>query len=241
MAKAKPAEDKSKITDVAHPGKTPPSETSKPIITNRPVLKDPMVVEDDDADKVAVTIDKPHVGKVLTPDEPTVADQPAATASLADTTKTEEANSAPAEPEKSAKPAAPKKSETPPKDEKSIAETAPKTDDQPATDNDKPASEEETAETAPDDDAQKAPQPAPADLQAEEAKRAEHEAAIQKLADSKQYYLPINSVEKRRTKRVVLLGVVLSIVLVAAWLDIALDAGLVQVDGLKPVTHFFSN
>lgn len=235
MAEAKPAADKSKIADVAHPGKTPPSDTSKPIITNRPVLKDPMVVEDDAAAKVAVTIDKPHVGRILSPDKPATDDKPATIAKAEDS----------ADPEKPEKPVTPKTktTETPPEDEKSIAEAAPETDDEPAPaiDNETDASEEETAETTPDDDTQKTPKTASADLQAEKTKQAEHDAAIQKLVESKQYYLPINSVEKRRTKRVLLLGVVLSIVLVAAWVDVALDAGLVQIDGLKPVTHFFSN
>jgi hypothetical protein len=39
----------------------------------------------------------------------------------------------------------------------------------------------------------------------------------------------------------VALGVVLAIVLALAWADIALDAGLIQINGVKPVTHFFSN
>ena len=42
-------------------------------------------------------------------------------------------------------------------------------------------------------------------------------------------------------KRFVALGVLLSILLLLAWADIALDAGLVKVNSVKPVTHFFSN
>jgi hypothetical protein len=64
--------------------------------------------------------------------------------------------------------------------------------------------------------------------------------ALQKLLEEKTYYLPINSREKRKTKRFVLLGIVLSIILIAAWADIALDAGLIHIDNVKPVTHFFS-
>lgn len=78
-------------------------------------------------------------------------------------------------------------------------------------------------------------------LNAEAEAKAKHDAAIQKLVDSKQYFLPINAVEKRRTKHFVILGVLLSILLLLAWGDIALDAGLIQVSGVKPVTHFFSN
>ena len=68
-----------------------------------------------------------------------------------------------------------------------------------------------------------------------------HDAAIQKLIDSKKYELPINSVEQRRSKRVVVFGVALSLILIVAWADIALDAGLIHISGIKPVTHFFSN
>jgi len=72
------------------------------------------------------------------------------------------------------------------------------------------------------------------------AAAAKREAALQKLVESKKYVLPINSLEQRRTKRVVLLGLLLSLLLAAAWVDIALDAGLIHLAGLHPVTHFFS-
>lgn len=74
----------------------------------------------------------------------------------------------------------------------------------------------------------------------EAVKQAKHEAAIQKLVESKQYVLPINAVEKRRSKRVVIFGILLSLLLVAAWVDLALDAGLIEIDGIQPITHFFS-
>ncbi len=69
----------------------------------------------------------------------------------------------------------------------------------------------------------------------------ENEAKIQKLVLEKRYFLPINSQEKRRTERFVVLGIVLILLLAAAWADIALDAGLVHIDGIKPLTHLFSN
>lgn len=76
---------------------------------------------------------------------------------------------------------------------------------------------------------------------AEAAEQAEHDATVQKLVDGKQYFLPINAVEKRKSRRFILLGVVLSLVLAVAWVDVALDAGLIHISGLKPATHFFSN
>lgn len=80
-----------------------------------------------------------------------------------------------------------------------------------------------------------------AEAEAEAVKETERAAAIQKLVDDKQYYLPINSVEKRRSRRFVALGVLLSMLLAVAWVDVALDAGLIHIGNIKPVTHFFSN
>lgn len=102
---------------------------------------------------------------------------------------------------------------------------------------------EETVSDEPKESAKKAPtaDEAEAAEKAEAQKQAEHDTAIQKLVDSKKYELPINAVEKRRSKRVVILGLVLSILLLLAWADIALDAGIVHISGVKPVTHFFSN
>jgi outer membrane biosynthesis protein TonB len=82
---------------------------------------------------------------------------------------------------------------------------------------------------------------AAAEIEDEAAKQAEHDANIQKIVDSKKYFLPINSVEKRRSARFVALGIVLSLLLAVAWVDVALDAGLIHLGNVKPVTHFFSN
>lgn len=71
-------------------------------------------------------------------------------------------------------------------------------------------------------------------------KAAEREAQLNKIAEAKTYYLPINQVEHRRNKRAVVLGSILVIILGLAWADVALDAGLVSVPGVKAPTHFFS-
>lgn len=79
------------------------------------------------------------------------------------------------------------------------------------------------------------------DEAAEAAEHAKRDAAVQELIDSRKYELPINAVEKRKTKHFVVLGVLLAILLVLVWIDIAADAGLIHISGIKPVTHFFSN
>jgi hypothetical protein len=73
-----------------------------------------------------------------------------------------------------------------------------------------------------------------------EKKAAEHQANLNKIAVAKTYFLPINQVVRRRSKQVAIAGTVLAVLLGLAWLDVSMDAGLISVPGVKPVTHFFS-
>lgn len=73
-----------------------------------------------------------------------------------------------------------------------------------------------------------------------EKKEAERQANLDKIAAAKTYYLPINQVVRRRSKRIAVLGAVLIVVLGLAWLDIALDAQLITIPGVEAPTHFFS-
>ncbi|HYH36173.1 MAG TPA: hypothetical protein VD706_01595, partial [Candidatus Saccharimonadales bacterium] len=113
-------------------------------------------------------------------------------------------------------------------------------DEPPAQEPEKPESEDMPAETEEPEPEDKSHESSHRDKNDESATAAQ-EAKLQKLIDSKKYFLPINAVEQRRSKRVVTLGVVLAILLALAWFNIALDAGLIHVDNIKPVTHFFSN
>lgn len=63
---------------------------------------------------------------------------------------------------------------------------------------------------------------------------------IQKLIDDQIYFLPINTIEKRRAKRFMLVWIGAGLLLGAAWIDIALDAGLIHSTVVKPLTYFFS-
>ena len=74
---------------------------------------------------------------------------------------------------------------------------------------------------------------------AAEKAETEKEATVQKLVESKQYYLPIETVEVRRSKRIVVLGVAISLLLALTWVNIALDAELIQLGDIKPLTNFF--
>lgn len=280
----KPARPKP-IVDVAHPGKSAPSGNSKSVIvSNRPLLKDPMVVADDAktpddspsqnaATKITVKgPDKPGTQPLTAPLLET--ETPDASETAAETANPDkpapapkaasEAESKP-EPEPEPKPETEPEAKLKPKHEKVLKPSATNTPadepaaasdaptpedkdgkDQPATDKPKPDATEnengdkpETADT--DAEGQSPTKVSTEQLEAEAAAQAKHQAAIEKLADSKKYYLPINTVEKRRSRRFVAVGIILSLLLIVAWADIALDAGLIQIHGLKPVTHFFSN
>ena len=127
---------------------------------------------------------------------------------------------------------APKSDDKPPESPpESKPESAPAPDDADSDADDDAAGDSDAKKTGPSDE----------ELEAEAQAKAKHDEAVQKLIDGKQYFLPINAVEKRRTKNFVLLGLVVSLLLILAWGDIALDAGLITVPGVKPVTHFFSN
>jgi hypothetical protein len=211
-----PAKSRKKpIADVDKPGDSAPAATSKPVIvTNRPILKDPMVVDeaaktDDDGKKIDEKTELKHsTAPVIQPLDKSAS----------------EPEDQPDEPPKpAAPPEEPKVKDKPPADEaapepKPASEPVPKTDDKQTTA--KATKQKSDAETA---------------------EQAKHEAAIQHLIDSKKYELPINAVEKRKSKHFAVLGIVLAVLLVLAWGDIAADAGIIHISGLKPATHFFSN
>ena len=75
-------------------------------------------------------------------------------------------------------------------------------------------------------------------LQQEEENRA-HIEKINQLVESERYFLPINMKEKRYNQRVILIGVLICIVLAVVWLDVALDAGIINNSLHLPHTHFF--
>jgi hypothetical protein len=216
------------ISDVAKPGKSAPTNTSRPvIITNRPIMKDPMVVTKDapsDEEKVTVTVNsKSSLKPKLQPlTLPTKEAEPEKVEEQATTTPDE-------------KPAASTKSPVPAPEK--APEPAKVADEEPAK-TEQPSSEAAglPSPEAREGDVIKDPAKAEDDAEREAA---EKEMAIQKLVEGKEFYLPINQVEKRRTKRVVAAGIILSLVLIMAWVNLSLDAELLEIPGVQPVTHFF--
>jgi hypothetical protein len=153
MADTKPKKTAPKLFDVSRPGKSAPSSTSRPvIITNRPVLKDPMVIKVDTGEdntattetsasssemKHKVDIQPLHIdlSEVLPPSAPEVKKD------------SKKADDKPAEekvevetPLEDDKP----EEETPAKDEKQDDKVAPTEPEEPATDNEEPKDDAES-------------------------------------------------------------------------------------------------
>lgn len=310
MAEAKPKKASNKFFDVAKPGKSAPSSTSRPvIITNRPVLKDPMVIrvntgDNDDAASSSeaensgtelrhkVDVKPLHIDltEVLAPGAPDLkpaakkADETLAEAVPEDekatktpapevaTTveapteepKTDEAvpTEAPAEPVDKTD-----ENATAPEEKAEKADTKPeatpvKTDSEPvaATEPDAPPAETATPTPAADTPAATMTPPAAAEpepkldeepsldnndrpiLSEKETKATElakkQAEEQEKIIASGQFYLPINAVEKRRTKRNLILGTILLVVVVVLAALAAWDAGLFSIPGLQPPTNF---
>lgn len=246
MAKAKKTLGAKAIADISHPGTSAPSDTSKPIITPRPIIKDPMVVgaegneapkdepekpslkragetridplvTKDDAEPKAKTETKDKDGSD-TADGPDKADQ-ADQVDQADHAEKIDIKTDAAEAD----------NDTEQPDAKVDVPEAGDSSDTKDKASDKPADKSDGKDAGND-----------ADTKKEEAQAAQ-DAELQKLIDTKKYFLPINAVEHRRSARFVAIGVILALILAAAWVDVALDAGLIHLSGIKPVTHLFSN
>lgn len=251
-----------KIFDISKPGKSTAAATSRPVIvTNRPIMDDPMVTKDKGNETTTpavspsvtkVTIkplsdtsetDTPKIGavempkiEIPIPEPPEDAKEPekpaddtADAAAGSDTDKADNESSEPAGSSDSSD------------DDKSTDDTA----TAPASDN----ADDQSPDTTPPADEDK---PKPADdtganlegkadketaaLEAEARRKEE----IAKLVESREYFLPINAIERHRSKVVAALGVCLIVVLGLLLIDVLLDAGFISVPGVHSVTHLFS-
>ncbi|HSW85521.1 MAG TPA: hypothetical protein VLF79_02835 [Candidatus Saccharimonadales bacterium] len=292
MAESKKSSAGKKINDVSKPGKTVPSGNSKSvIITNRPIIQDPMVTpeattgapvlpgaEKQESESSAPTPKiskpagelkiKPIAEEVETKDSESTSEPESTKES--DTTEESELPNNTSEPEdttksfeKSPDEAKPvdtsdietKALEAPTSDKKIADVKPPEKSTDPAAETVTVAAADSKSNAKEDDgsddhskDENQIDKSTSEIADAEQAKaaaeveaQAKKDEAIDKLAETKQYYLPIDTVEKKRSRRVVALGIFLSLLLIVAWADIALDAGLIKIEGIKPVTHFFSN
>lgn len=211
MADNKPAVKR--IVDVARPDKVAALPTAKAVIvTNHGILRDPMVAS-------ASARDEPDVPSAL-PLAP------------------------PSKPEPDTMSGG---TETAPSIRKGVMKPLTETEKAaaPAVETAAPAASEETADAKQPGYTPPPPVNDEAGLALPDQKKQEAEAKrqaeLERLVEEKTYFLSIKTVEQRRTARFVLFGIILSLLLLGAWLNIALDAGLIELGGLKPLTHFFSN
>jgi hypothetical protein len=217
------AKSDDKVFDVAKPGQSAAGPTSRPVILSRSMIKnDPMVVGAKKDSKNAERQDTPKETKVTVTSAPTEAD------------KAEEQKPQPEPAQPEAEDSIPDKSADEP------AQTAGKeqTADQPEeNDQDKPTKGEASPPSS--DSAEIGTLAEEASVgketqkqQNEEAKQAE---AKQKLIDTRQYYLNIGEIKRRRTNaRILVVLLVLTILAVVSY-GLALDAELLD-SNLQPVT-----
>ncbi len=264
MAEPNRRSNPKQVFDVAKPNKSRPSNTAKPVIvTNRPILQDPMVNpvsssgEPTTAPPLSIKLPtKIHIEPLSSSAELANVSEPIAVKNLAADAPPLDATSPISEHLAKARAEAAENSKL---SENSEPEAVSEPEISPAADaviavedpklvapTDLPAkTTTETAfksGTAPLNDGPKdGALVTEKDLADEEDEDDEYAKNIQKLVTEKRYFLPINTQEKRRTKHFIILGVVLILLLAAAWADIALDAGLIHLDGVKPLTHLFSN
>ena len=210
----KPKAADKKVMDVAKPGKSAPSSTSKPVIVgHKPMIQDPMVTPSENGEEAAVPKEEKvatrSVKKIVPLSDQAEAqeEKPAETEPTSETA-TDSVDEKPAEEE--AKESA---DEEPAAAEAEEAAPAEEPTDKPSTD--------ETA--AVDAIASQATKRKEGDLTEEEKKKAE---AINKLIEDKTYYLKIGQAHhKRNTTVFALLGFVLLVVIGGV---LAIDAGMVE-------------
>ncbi len=77
-------------------------------------------------------------------------------------------------------------------------------------------------------------------LAKQQQQEAARQAEVEKVVASKQYFLPIKNPAQKRGTRTAVLVLILVFLLALVWLDVILDAGLVHINGVHALTHFFA-
>lgn len=235
--KTEKASNKSpKVFDISKPGKSTAAATARPVIvSNRPIMQDPMVAPSapsapDLPNSSSATSVKVNIKPLSEPVEDSNA--PEAEAAKNEAAKPDE----PTEPsesvetvETSAEPVANEKAE-----ESKAADQV-----EPAPEETKPAEKTAVPDDAPSPDTAGLDQTKDEKAAAELEAAAKQEEEIHKLVESKEYFLPINSVEKRRSKITGTVGFVVIVLLALLLINIMLDVGTLTIPGVKPLTNLF--
>jgi len=220
MAKA------AKIDDVKRPDKVTPTPTSRPVlVTNRPTLKnDPMMTSDDTKDGVEA-IPMTHTARVIVPinSDITPDDTPDPTDNAEHETKDNaskqhDAVSAEAShPDPAEVSAVPAEQATPEEMPKQTIEAV--------------LSSGSTRDIGAATNAE--------EIAAAEAK-AKRKEEVEAIIASGKYAVPIDAIQRRRSRIAIVLLVLLAVGLALILLDLIADVGAVHVSSKVPHTHFFS-
>lgn len=246
-----------KIFDVSKPGKSAAGATSRPvIIANRPIIKDPMVTLGESGE--AKETDSPAAIKVVIKPISETANQTKDSSKTAPKTKdltiaeiAEEAGKAEKKSDSEVEAASKTTDDKPATradDEINLSGTTAETESEYNPEEATGASETESVQDS--DDSSNLPgesEVALPDGAAESSKEvaaleatAKKKEELDKLVESREFFLPINTAEHRRSKLVGIFGFVLIILLGLLLLNMLLDIGYVQLQGVQPVTNFFS-
>lgn len=265
--KPKSSSKKSKPTtvlhDVAKPGETPADSTSRPVIVGHKstMKQDPMFKEPGDESEAT----RPARGKDLAPlsedsllAEESIESQPKGEKKPAtsepepeavgeftlpvglDEESVPEAVSEEKE-DKSTKEPEPEPEFESEKTEPHKEEVEPAVENKPRKPKDEPKPEEvskekdeKSAEEASDNEVDETKATAEAKEQAEEDAR---KAEIQKLVNSKEFFVPIGQVSRRRSNYTVVILLILVIIAAAISINFAVDAEIIEI-GIEPLTNF---
>lgn len=235
-----------KIDDVKRPGKEVPQPTSRPIlVTNRPMIaNDPMMVpaaqEADDAKPVTATV---RTGKVIKPLDST----------LTTSAPVSKEHEAPEEEMKSeaASTTVPglavdidalHQADVPQAEPMPSTET--KTSEAAETSKPKVAVPASVPEKASGETKPGLVRDPEAELSAEEIAAAEaqtkRDLELEQVVASGKYHVPINAVQRRRSRMHVVLLCIVGLLLALLLADVVIDAGFVKPPVKLPHTHFFS-
>jgi hypothetical protein len=213
--------------DVKRPDKVTPSATARPIIvSNHPmIVKDPMMAPKADV-AVEPKADEVSVGTAVMKHERTVIPL-TSIAKEAGNTKTGETSEAPSGTEPELKPVEAK----PPAENATTPEPS----------GARPGSELPATEPREISDASRDPD---AEISAEEVAAAEAKAKrsqdLEDIIASGKYVVPVDAVQRRRSRIATAFLVVLTVALAVVLLDVIVDVGIVHVPSAVPHTHLFS-
>lgn len=203
-----------KIDDVKK--QASPAPTSRPILVTdkSEVPGDPMLApEKDQAEKPKEELAVAHSAKTIQPLNAIPVDKQEET-EPAEEASAEEAEAPAEEAEAPAEPAATPPEETSKESHSIISTLEPKRDSE-------------------------------AEITAEEAAAAEAQAAreieLENIISSGKYVVPINAVQRKRSRMNIVLLVLVALALAVALADVVLDAGLVSAPDAIPHTHLFTN